>query len=402
MNNTKSFLLTGINGIQEQHHYLTFNQFYELLFDDIVLTMRDAEKQQSVVNSTGIQRNISYERVLEIYNNIKSQNINKGKNTIVIATWNENGITRNVLVDGQHRLFALIGLKEEDKMKIDIHLRLIKVINIEQAHALIEEIGKSHPVAPLGSSSTRRMYNFMELLMQNAINKPKKTKQPQYGNYSSELLEVARTNKFFYLFTSFEQFERIIKLINQWLFETRHNKITQMFMTGNETKKLQSRTYKTFDELLTAKIPVTQIENNRYYCLHLIVNYGYMEFASFIIKQEKELQREFNSHDLTNIAQQYKKLDFNFNSRIDKKTEKSVINSFFGEHTTQTCPCCREYKMHRAERQNWAIGHIKAHSRGGSNKASNLIPICHGCNLSCGTDNLNEYTFNTFGYHLTC
>jgi hypothetical protein len=409
MDDVRATTLSGINGIKEKHYYMTFDQFYEVIFGDNDVTMEDAETY-IVMNNDGIQRNISFERVQEIHQNIINQLIIQGIYTFTIATFqdSENGVIRNILVDGQHRLFALLGLDDEQYHAIEIHLRLITVTGIEQAHQLIEEIGKSHPVAPIGSSTTRKMYNYLESLIKNAINQPKKTKQPHYGNYTAELLEIARSNKFFNNFESCEQFVRIITQLNKWLFDTRHVKATQTFMTCGDTKKLTTKTYATFDTLLsTITSDVTdpiKASSRVYFCLHLIVNYGFMEIAVHLVRQEKELKRNVVDTDIILLVNNHNNrknpILFNFNSRIDKKTEKSVINNFFGEETTKQCLCCKEMLLHKAERTNWAIGHIKAHSRGGSNRANNLIPICHGCNLSCGTRNLDQYTIDTFNHCL--
>jgi len=409
MNDIRPVILNGINGIKEKHFYLTFEQFYQIIFDDNKVTMEDA-RSYKVMNNEGIQRNVSIERVEDIYQNIIDKKVIQGVYTFIIATFTEpcDQSIRNILVDGQHRLFAMLGLDKEQRSKIEIHLRLINVYDIEEAHKLIEEIGKSQPVAPIGSSVTRKMYNYLECLMKNAINKPRKTKQPHYGNYTMDLLDIARTNKFFNRFETYEQFVRIIDLLNRWLFETRHNKTTQQFMTGDDSKRLSTKTYSTFEQLLstvsTDKNDLINTNIDTYFCLHLIINYGFMEVAIYLVGMENELKQEITQNYITQMVNNYINRRnpslFSFNSRINKKVEKVVITNFFGDETTKSCPCCKEQSLHKVERTNWAIGHIKAHSKGGSNRASNLLPICHGCNLSCGTDNLDIYTYNTFNRQL--
>jgi len=42
-------------------------------------------------------------------------------------------------------------------------------------------------------------------------------------------------------------------------------------------------------------------------------------------------------------------------------------------------------------------GHIVSHANGGSMHIDNLRPICASCNLSMGTQNMNEFRQQFFG-----
>jgi 5-methylcytosine-specific restriction endonuclease McrA len=43
------------------------------------------------------------------------------------------------------------------------------------------------------------------------------------------------------------------------------------------------------------------------------------------------------------------------------------------------------------------VGHVVAHARGGTDHVDNLRPICAQCNMSMGTQNLNEYRDTYYG-----
>jgi 5-methylcytosine-specific restriction endonuclease McrA len=72
---------------------------------------------------------------------------------------------------------------------------------------------------------------------------------------------------------------------------------------------------------------------------------------------------------------------------IPKKVRDLLWVNKFGESYEGLCVCCNS-KIKIVE---FHAGHIISLKNGGSNDITNLEPICIGCNLSCGSQNL--YTF---------
>ncbi len=53
-----------------------------------------------------------------------------------------------------------------------------------------------------------------------------------------------------------------------------------------------------------------------------------------------------------------------------------------------TCLCCN---LTQISQMNFHCGHVIAEVNGGSLDPENLKPICHSCNSSMGTTNMDEF-----------
>lgn len=74
--------------------------------------------------------------------------------------------------------------------------------------------------------------------------------------------------------------------------------------------------------------------------------------------------------------------------QIPKKIRGEVWNMHFAASTKGACYCC---KKALDAFDDWHAGHIVSHANGGSDTADNLRPICGSCNLSMGTENMDEF-----------
>jgi 5-methylcytosine-specific restriction endonuclease McrA len=67
--------------------------------------------------------------------------------------------------------------------------------------------------------------------------------------------------------------------------------------------------------------------------------------------------------------------------------KRLVWNTYIGEEIGKIkCMCC---KLSDITQLTFDCGHIISESTGGELSIDNLIPICHSCNLSMGSQNLN-------------
>lgn len=73
---------------------------------------------------------------------------------------------------------------------------------------------------------------------------------------------------------------------------------------------------------------------------------------------------------------------------IPKKIRGETWTNHFGTSTKGTCFCC---KKELDIFDDWHAGHIVPHSNGGTDTASNLRPVCGSCNLSMGTEHMDEF-----------
>lgn len=86
---------------------------------------------------------------------------------------------------------------------------------------------------------------------------------------------------------------------------------------------------------------------------------------------------------------------------IPKALRNRVWINAFGRVYFGACYCC-EKKLEIT--QSWHCGHIIAENRGGLTHEDNLRPVCAECNLSLGTQNMDEFrqTFSNSQRGLCC
>jgi hypothetical protein len=74
---------------------------------------------------------------------------------------------------------------------------------------------------------------------------------------------------------------------------------------------------------------------------------------------------------------------------IPKKVKDDVWNTYIGEGIAKhKCLCC---KLTTIDKADFHCGHVVSEKNGGTLSIKNLRPVCHGCNLSMGCDNMIEY-----------
>jgi len=89
------------------------------------------------------------------------------------------------------------------------------------------------------------------------------------------------------------------------------------------------------------------------------------------------------------IAKKHKTESVNHKVRqLPKLIRGKVWRNSHGSSITGSCYCCkRELDAFDA----WQAGHIIARAHGGPDTPSNLRPVCPACNISMGTQNMDEY-----------
>jgi 5-methylcytosine-specific restriction endonuclease McrA len=73
---------------------------------------------------------------------------------------------------------------------------------------------------------------------------------------------------------------------------------------------------------------------------------------------------------------------------IPKKIRGEAWKIQFGDSTKGSCFCC---KKDLDVFDDWHAGHIVSHSNNGTDTANNLRPVCGSCNLSMGTENMDDF-----------
>lgn len=74
---------------------------------------------------------------------------------------------------------------------------------------------------------------------------------------------------------------------------------------------------------------------------------------------------------------------------IPKKIKELVWNNHIGHDIAGSmCTCCEKTPIKNTE---FHCGHVLAEANGGTLDITNLRPICAGCNLSMGTQNMDDF-----------
>lgn len=80
---------------------------------------------------------------------------------------------------------------------------------------------------------------------------------------------------------------------------------------------------------------------------------------------------------------------------IPKKIKVMVWDKYIGKiHGVAKCYCCNSKDIEQLE---FHCGHVISVKDGGSDDIDNLRPICAGCNLSMGSENMNEFQKRIMG-----
>lgn len=374
-------IIEGLNGVREEHDFVTLGKLL-------------AEWEL-----TDVQRVIDMNRVKNITDSIRRKENVQGTFSFMVA---EVGGRRH-LVDGQHRLAALQQLHSE--MNLDgllIHVRTIPVVSDAAALKLVNEMGNVSPVYPVSTVEERACLNQFEYWLQSCVNKPSKSRQPHYGNFSTHFLEIVRDTGFFEKFKKEDRMLEKCKELNRWVFQSilhisRSKMSNVRDLASFICPDLSRFEIKSFETFCKKYSKTTTEEVDRLFCLHFIVNYGFAEVVRYMCDlsmSASDLYRNQIQHKDTS-----KRLTLNFNRGVDKGVEKEVIRKFFSEET-RDCPVCLLSSLHMEDRSTFALGHITAHSRGGLNTPKNLIPICHRCNLDCRAEDLKAYGKRRYGTEL--
>jgi hypothetical protein len=383
-------IIEGINGVREEHDFIALGR----LMEEWVIPVGDPIGQWQ---HTSVQRPINAERVGKIAEGIRQGGNVQGTFSFTVAVVEG----KRHLVDGQHRLAALQTLVREGMTQLEgllFHVRTIQLPDMTMALKLTNELGDVAPVDPVGTIEERACLNKFDMWFRSCINKPTKSQQPHYGNYSIHFVDTVTATGFFGKFDNASRMMAKCQELNLWVFHSvihisrsqmKNVKALATFLCP-DTSRFETKTFQRFCEQHQS---ITGGATDRVFCLHMIVNYGFVEIVKYMYDlnmSPEEIFRNSQHKDTT------KRLPLNFNSDIDKNVSKEVVRKFFTEEARK-CPICQSNVIQEHDRTTFALGHIIAHARGGTNTRDNLIPICHRCNLDCRAENLRDYCRRLYG-----
>ena len=114
-------------------------------------------------------------------------------------------------------------------------------------------------------------------------------------------------------------------------------------------------------------------------------------------EKEKEKDPEVKSNQVKEEDNQQKPL-YMRKQNIPRHIKTLVWNKYCGiESVTSKCVSCRSETI---DCRSFHCGHVLSEAKGGDMTISNLRPICPQCNLSMGTQSMEEFTLKFFGWDI--
>lgn len=344
-----------------------------------------------------VQRPINKSQVKSILSSLQARTTCQSVFTFTIAVCNGD----RFLVDGQHRLAALRTLaeqfedpedREEFQTNTTVHIREILVGDLDEAVKLRDELGKARPVDAIGTLAGVRCQNLLHAFLHGCVNLPRPTTNPRYGNWSRDFENTVARWGFFTKFSSADEMIREVRELNTYLFDSvvRQNNVRiKEFITVGDRNKYDGTYFNQFREAYKLR------NGDQVMCLALIVRYGFMEIIL------DKLQRKIQDYQTYFQEAIRNSLSLNFNSIPSREDEKEALRRFFGqprvgEELSKPCPVCGGVDLIEDQSSTYHFGHIVARANGGTNRATNLIPVCPRCNLDCRAENMLEYCRRKF------
>jgi len=330
------------------------------LSNDRWLCLLNVSKLLNIVKIPDIQRNLDESHVDEIYNSQIEQYNKKGYYDFgIISISHVKSDNSYWIIDGQHRYSALLKFfKNDDDFKIFVSL--YSVDNNNERDEIYHTINLNKPTAIAKNSNTDLCISkFLKTFEKKYSDYIKKSKSPHRPNFNIDVLR-----------------EKIIEydIVDRFNFDDFETK----FM--DELSKLN-----TFYSNVSCK---------------QFREWGINDFNKY---RDKCVEKK---HELLlGIYNQYEWLDRIIDKICDNKqydnNQHYIKNKRFAIPNELRIKCWEKYNKELNGRcfvcnnnlrySDMHAGHIKPVYFGGKNTIDNLQPICLGCNLSMGIQNLYDY-----------
>lgn len=353
----------------------------EYIFDYPIEIDKNTEKPQTN-DSTNIQRPIMEEKILEIYNSQKNEfNLNKGiliLDALSLCKYKE----KYYLIDGQHRLAALVRLQKEGYKIPQIMCISTNVDNELELKQIFKYVNNRSPISDI---YFEEICGETKRIIENVVN----------------LLEKKFTKNLFRNSSN-----------NPRPPHTSRNRISDSLHACNFCDALIWKKFNNIEEFIFQEILIFmdfysknfhQDSPNLSVCKEKECYFRLMgdeiNFFQEMIAKYKEWQRLENYLPVYN--QQNSNIILPNNNNLfqeEEETKRKNLNSLriplwelrIGKNKEigKCYLCGNEINI-----KTYHISHIEAHSRGGEDKIENLQVLCQNCNLQMGNTNMYQFAY---------
>ena len=265
------------------------------------------------------------------------------------------------IVDGQHRLEAIKLLKDYN-FNVLLRIKKCKMIKDMKDDFKLININSKIPISytyfenEFLQDSVIKVKNTVMKKYKKSFNRNKKQSSRTHKIHINSFIDLLDINKIKILYDNNGiDYGNYYFLLNR--LESINNSIKKKFKEY-EDKNLESYFINKIDKKIIDETEFYLSLNNIDWC-----------------------QKLFYDQDIKYNSIKYRK------KRIPKKVKMEVLNRDFGNLYIGHCYVCRD----TLNRDTAEMGHIIPEWSGGKSNKDNLKSICNKCNLSMGTNNMNEY-----------
>jgi len=309
-----------------------------------------------------IQRIVNINKVKEIVN--EQLNYFKTKNKFFFTT--QPPININILegqyylIDGQHRYIATEQLYNNHSHDIENFYQFVNINSIEELEFNYNMINKNTPLPDFSQFSN---------VNKNIPEQVTGSIQIKYPNIWSPNNKPNRPN------LSFNLFQESLAFICSEINDINEHKLEEIVIDYN--KKISGWNISNFKYGVTEKMYSKAYEYDMFLGL-----FKYRPEEDYKFDWAKNIVEEHTGKKIPKKCKKNKK-------KIPKKIKTDSWNRYVGKEIGEVpCLCCRTEKI---TQMNFVGGHIVAEANGGEITVDNILPICSGCNLSMGTQHMDEF-----------
>lgn len=269
---------------------------------------------------------------------------------------NEDG--RYYLVDGQHRMASLRQMFNTHAHDVEFFIEIVTVETREELKHNYNIINKNTPLPEFPETVDKNIPETVSVYFQN--------KYPNVWSHSSRAHRPL-------LFFNF--FQETVGIISEHMPDIKGNKMIE-YLEQYNTDVLSTLPFTSFQGV-NEKMWIKAKEQGFYYGL-----FTYSTNDKYGYGWSKRIIEHYTNTKLKGTKIKKKQT-------IPKKVKDDSWDRNIGSSVGEVlCIVC---DMTKINSKTFEGGHIISEHNGGQVNIDNILPICHQCNLSMGSVNMNEY-----------
>jgi len=335
-----------MNNIQIENKTISIFKYSDLMKLDI-----QTPNEQRIIDQHKVADIVGYHLIF-----LKKHGVCNFLGVINIHYCKEDG--QYYLVDGQHRVASLRQLFQVHAHDVEFFIEVVMVDTREELKHNYNVINKNTPLPEFPETINKNIPESVALYFQN-----------KYPTVWSQSARPHRPQIFFNFF------QETIGIIVEHMPDVSSNKLIE-YMEQYNTDVLSTLPFTTFPNV-SENMWIKAKEYGLYYGL-----FAYCTNDKYGYGWSKRIIEHYTNTKLKGAKIRKKQT-------IPVSVKNGSWDKYVGAHIGEAlCIVCNMTKINS---KCFDAGHIVSEHNGGSVTLENILPICHQCNLSMSTMNMNEY-----------